>query len=85
MFLDRDLQCIRDNEATISKQLIIFNALTDIPITSQKKTQLKLQNLASGVLLKHLRNYPQSTDFNNPNYRLFERIPAVPGTSVIKV
>ena len=31
------LQSIRDDEATTSKQLIFFNALTDICITSWKK------------------------------------------------
>ena len=37
-----DLQSIRDDEATTSKQLIFFYALTDVRIT----LQLKLQNLA---------------------------------------
>ena len=32
-----DLQSIRDDEATTSKQLIFFNALTDVLITSQKQ------------------------------------------------
>ena len=41
-----NLQGIKDHEAKISKQLIFFNALTDVRITSRKKTQLKLQNLA---------------------------------------
>ena len=27
-----DLQSIRDDEATTSKKLIVFNALTDVPI-----------------------------------------------------
>ena len=31
-----DLQSIRDNEATTSKELIFFNALTDVPVTSRK-------------------------------------------------
>ena len=31
------LQSIRGDEATTSKQLIFFNALTDVRITSQKK------------------------------------------------
>ena len=31
-----DLQSIRDDEATASKELIFFNALTDVPITSRK-------------------------------------------------
>ena len=37
-----DLQSIRDDEATTYKELI-FNALTDVPITSH---ELKLQILA---------------------------------------
>ena len=28
-----DLQSIRDDEATTSKELIFFNALTDVPLT----------------------------------------------------
>ena len=31
-----DLQSIRDDEATTSKELIFFNALADVPITSRK-------------------------------------------------
>ena len=31
-----DLQRIRDDEATTFKELIFFNALTDVPITSRK-------------------------------------------------
>ena len=31
-----DLQSIRDNGATTSKELIFFNALTDVQITSRK-------------------------------------------------
>ena len=31
-----DLQSIRDDEATTSKELIFFNALADVPITSWK-------------------------------------------------
>ena len=27
------------------------------------------------------RKYPKTSDFDHSNYRLFERIPAVPGTS----
>ena len=31
-----DLQSIKDDEATTSKELIFFNTLTDVPITSRK-------------------------------------------------
>ena len=31
-----DLQSIRDDEATTSMELIFFNVLTDVPITSRK-------------------------------------------------
>ena len=41
-----DLQSIRDDEATTSKELIFFNAFTDVPHTSRKKHKLKLQTLA---------------------------------------
>ena len=40
------LQSIRDDEATTSKELVFFNALTDVPITS-RKTRVKLQTLAN--------------------------------------
>ena len=30
---------------------------------------------------KLFRNYPKTPDFDHSNYRLFEMIPAVPGTS----
>ena len=36
-----DLQSIRDDEVTTSKELIFFNTLTDVPITSQK-TQVEV-------------------------------------------
>ena len=38
-----DLKSIRDDEATTSKELIFFNALTDVPITS-RKTQVRVAN-----------------------------------------
>ena len=37
------LQSIRDDEATTSKELIFFNALTDVPITL-RKTQVEIAN-----------------------------------------
>ena len=43
-----DLQSIRDDEATTSKELIFFNALTDVLIIKliQEKHELKLRTLA---------------------------------------
>ena len=38
-----DLQSIREDKATTSKELIFFNALTDVPITS-RKTQVEVAN-----------------------------------------
>ena len=38
-----NLQSIRDDEATTSKELIFFNALTDVSITS-RKTQVEAAN-----------------------------------------
>ena len=78
------MQSIRDDEATTSKELIFLTALTDIPITSRKH-ELKLQTLAkqwrSMKASQFFRKYPKTPDFDHSNYRLFERIPAVPGTS----
>ena len=38
-----DLQSIRDDEATLSKELVFFNGLTDVLITSQK-TRFEVAN-----------------------------------------
>ena len=38
-----DLQSIRDDEATTSNELIFFNALTDVLITS-RKTRVEIAN-----------------------------------------
>ena len=38
-----DLQSIRDDEATTSKEPIFFNALPDVPITS-RKTRVEVAN-----------------------------------------
>ena len=38
-----DMQSIRDNEATTSKELIFFNALTDVSITL-RKTRVEVAN-----------------------------------------
>ena len=74
----------RDDEATTFKQLIFFNALTDVPITSQT-TRVEVAN--SGKIMTYfesirafMRN-PKTPNFDHSNYRLFERIPGVPGTS----
>ena len=39
----QDLQSIRDDEATTSKELFFVNALTDVPITSQR-TRVEVAN-----------------------------------------
>ena len=80
-----DLQSIRDDEATTSKELIFFNALTDVPITS-RKTRVVVANsgktMTFYVASKLFRKYPKKPVFrHHSNYRLFERIPAVDGTS----
>ena len=60
------------------------NALTDVLITSRKH-ELKLQTLAkqwrSMKASEFSRKYPKTPDFDHSNYRLFEMIPVVPGTS----
>ena len=67
-----------------SKELIFFNAVTDVPITS-RKTRVDVAN--SGKTMTFYEStelygkYPKTSDFDHSNYRLFERIPAVPGTS----
>ena len=75
-----DLQSIRDNEATTSKELIFFNALTDVPITS-RKTRDEVANSGKMKASELFRKYLKTPIFDHSNYRLFERIPAVPGTS----
>ena len=49
------------------------------------KHELKLQTLAkqwhSMKAFKLFRKYPKTPNFDHSNYQLFERIPAVPGTS----
>ena len=69
------MKSIRDDEATTSKELIFFNALTDVPITSLKT---RVESMKASKLF---RKYPKTADFDHSNYRLFERIPAVPCTS----
>ena len=93
-----DLQSIRDDEFTTSKELIFLNALPwcnaqvwakPVKIERKKdvhgKHELKLQTLAkqwrSMKASELFWKYPQTPDFDHWNYRLFERIPAVHGTS----
>ena len=45
-----NLQSIRDDEATTSKELIVFNALTDVSITSQK-TRVEVANWQNNDVL----------------------------------
>ena len=74
------LQSIRDDETTTSKKLIFFNALTDV-----RKTRVEVANsgktMTFYVRSELFRKYPKTSVFDHSNYRLFERIPAVPGTS----
>ena len=75
---------MRDDEATTSKEFIFFNTLTDVPITSRKT---RVENANSGKTMtfyesiRGFPNNPKTLDFDHSNYRLFERIPAVPSTS----
>ena len=43
-----------------------------------RKQELNMQTIKASELF---RKYPKTSDFDHSNYRLFERIPAVPGTS----
>ena len=80
-----DLQSIRDDETTISKKLIFFNALTDVPIITSRKTRVEVANSGKTMTFYErselFRKYPKTPVFDHSNYRLFERIHAVPGTS----
>ena len=79
-----DLQSIRDNEATTSKELIFFNALTDAPIISEK-TRVEIAN--SGKTMKFyesIQTFPKISE--NSRFQSFElpiirKEPAVPGIS----
>ena len=44
-----DLQSIREDEATTSKELIFCNALIDVPITS-RKTRVEVANSGKTVM-----------------------------------
>ena len=82
-----DLRSIRDNETTTSKKLIFFYAFdrcSDYMITS-RKTRVEVANSSKTMTFyertKLFRKFPKTPVFDHSNYRLFERIPAVPGTS----
>ena len=61
-----------------------FNALTDVPITT-RKTRVEVANSGKTVMFNEsIRAFPKKSEnpvFDHSNYRLFERIPAVPSTS----
>ena len=71
-------------QSITSKELIFFNAVTDVPITS-RKTRVEVANSGKTMTfyesIELFRKYPKTSDFDHSNYRLFERIPVVPGTS----
>ena len=77
-----DLQSIRDNETTTSKKLIFL--CSDYIITS-RKTRVEVANSVKTMTFYEMselfRKYPKTPVFDHSNYRLFERIHAVPGTS----
>ena len=81
-----DLQSIRVDEDTTSKQLIFFNALTDVCITLRKKktSEVAKSSPKKIIFYESIRVFPkisETTNFDHSNYQLFKRIPAVPGTS----
>ena len=54
-----DLQSIKDDEATTSKELIFFNALTNVPITSQK-TRVEVANSGKTMAFyESIRAFPK--------------------------
>ena len=63
-----DLQSIRDDETTISKKLIFFNALTDVPIIliTSRITRVEVAN--SGSFSENIRKLPfsiiRTTDYS---------------------
>ena len=65
-----DLQSIRDDEATTSKELIFFNALTDVPITS-RKTRVEVANSGKTMMFhESIRAFPKQS--KNSRFRSFE-------------
>ena len=71
--------------ATTSKELIFFNALTDVPVTL-RKTRVEVANSGKTMTFyESIQAFPQIYDFNNSNCRLFERILAVLALRIIEV
>ena len=67
-FLDQ--QSIRDDEATTSKELIFFNALTDVPIISWK-TWVEVANSGKTMTFyESIRAFPKMSE--NSRFRSFE-------------
>ena len=65
-----DLQSIRDDEATTSKELIFFNALTDVPITS-RKTRVEVANSGKTMMFyESIQTFPKISE--NSWFRSFE-------------
>ena len=68
-----DLQSIRDDEVKTSKELT--SRKTQVEVANSDKTMMFYESIRA------YRKYPKTPDFDHSNYRLFKRIPAVPGTS----
>ena len=69
-----------------SKELIFFNALTDVRITSQKNNNWVAKYGKKMMLYESIRAFlkiSENYDFDHSYNRFFKRIPAVPGTSNI--
>ena len=77
------MQSIRDDEATTQRSSV-FNASTDALITS-RKTRFEVANSGKTMTFyESVRAFPKISEnsvFDHSNYRLFEKILAVPGTS----
>ena len=65
-----DLQSIRDGEATTPIELIFFNALTDVPITS-RKTRVEVANSGNTMTFyESIRAFPKISE--NSRFRSLE-------------
>ena len=78
------MHSIRDDEATTPRSSF-FNALTDVLITSWK-TLVEVANSGKTMnfyeSIRALPKISKNSFFDHLNYRLFKRIPVVPGTSI---
>ena len=56
-----------------------------VDVNKDRKTRLEVANSGKTMTFcersEFFRKYPKAPVFDHSNYRLFERIPAVPGTS----